>query len=276
MAGNIKGITIEFKGDTTKLQKALRDVRKESRDVQKELKQIDTGLKFNPTNVNLWRQKQQALKETIKQTEKNLAELKHAQDSLDAQGVDRTSEEYRELEREIIKTEDRLKTFKAELKTIQSPELKALSEKFKQVGTKMQEVGKEMISTGKTLSTHVTAPIVGIGAAAVKVTSDFDTSMSQVQAISGATGDQLEALRSKAREMGTTTKFSAAESADAMYYMALAGWKTEDMLQGLDGIMNLAAAGGSDLATTSDIVTDSLTAFGMSAQRPVTLRMCLL
>ena len=90
--------------------------------------------------------------------------------------------------------------------------------------------------------------------------------MSKVQAVSGASNEQLQRLSDKAKEMGATTKFSATEAADAMNYMAMAGWKTEDMLNGIDGIMNLAAASGEDLATTSDIVTDALTAFGLSAQ----------
>ena len=89
--------------------------------------------------------------------------------------------------------------------------------------------------------------------------------MSKVAAVSGATGEDLDALRDKAREMGAKTKFSASEAADAMNYMAMAGWKTGDMLDGIEGIMNLAAASGEDLATTSDIVTDALTAFGLTA-----------
>lgn len=100
----------------------------------------------------------------------------------------------------------------------------------------------------------------------IKVGAGFDTAMANVAAISGASGDSLDALRDKAKEMGATTKFSASEAADAFGYMAMAGWKTEDMLAGIDGIMNLAAASGEDLATTSDIVTDALTAFGMSAE----------
>ena len=100
----------------------------------------------------------------------------------------------------------------------------------------------------------------------IKVGAGFDTAMANVAAISGASGDSLDALRDKAKEMGATTKFSASEAADAFGYMAMAGWKTEDMLAGIDGIMNLAAASGEDLATTSDIVTDALTAFGLSAE----------
>lgn len=118
----------------------------------------------------------------------------------------------------------------------------------------------------------VTAAIGGLtaalGAAAgysIKVGAGFESSMSNVAAISGAAGAELEALTDKAKEMGAKTKFSAIESADALAYMAMAGWKTEDMLGGLEGIMNLAAASGEDLAATSDIVTDAMTAFGMQA-----------
>ena len=90
--------------------------------------------------------------------------------------------------------------------------------------------------------------------------------MSKVQAISGATGDELDKLTQKAQELGSKTKFSASESAEAFQYMAMAGWKTEDMLNGIDGIMNLAAASGENLGTVSDIVTDALTAFGLQAK----------
>ena len=104
-----------------------------------------------------------------------------------------------------------------------------------------------------------------LGVAAIKVGSSFEAEMSKVSAISGASADDFKALSEKAKEMGASTKFSATESAQAMEYMAMAGWKTEDMLSGIEGIMNLAAASGENLATTSDIVTDALTAFGLSA-----------
>lgn len=131
---------------------------------------------------------------------------------------------------------------------------------------KIQGVGGALTTIGGTLTRNVTLPIVGAGVAAVKVAADFDSGMSKVQAISGATGEDLDKLRDKAREMGSKTKFSASEAADAMSYMAMAGWKTGDMLDGIEGIMNLAAASGEDLATTSDIVTDALTAFGLKAK----------
>lgn len=99
----------------------------------------------------------------------------------------------------------------------------------------------------------------------IETYKDFEAAMSQVQAISGATSTELAKLTNKAKEMGATTKFTAEESAQAFNYMAMAGWKTDDMLNGIEGILSLAAASGEDLATTSDIVTDALTAFNMKA-----------
>ena len=109
-------------------------------------------------------------------------------------------------------------------------------------------------------------PIVGLSTAAVKTGMSFDAAMSQVQAISKASGDDFDRLRDKAREMGAKTKFSATEAAQAMFYMAMAGWDTEKMLNGIEGVMNLAAASGESLASTSDIVTDALTAFKLEAK----------
>ena len=110
------------------------------------------------------------------------------------------------------------------------------------------------------------ASLGALGTAAIKVGADFEAGMSTVAAISGATDEELTALTEKAKEMGAVTKFSATESAEAMQYMAQAGWRAEDMISGIEGVMNLAAASGEDLALTSDIVTDALTAFGLEAK----------
>lgn len=109
------------------------------------------------------------------------------------------------------------------------------------------------------------AAVGAFAAFSVKTGMDFEAQMSKVQAISGATATEVEALTAKAKEMGATTTFSATESAQALEYMAMAGWKTDQMIGGLPGIMNLAAASGEDLAEVSDIVTDALTAFGLKA-----------
>ena len=133
-------------------------------------------------------------------------------------------------------------------------------------GKQIQNAGKTIANAGATLTKAVTLPIAGVATAAVKTAADFEAAMSEVGAISGASGEDMAKLTAKAKEMGATTAFSASESAEAMKYMAMAGWKTADMTEGIAGIMNLAAASGEDLATTSDIVTDGLTAFGMAAK----------
>lgn len=130
---------------------------------------------------------------------------------------------------------------------------------------KVSSIAKTGIATAVTAISGMSTALAGVAGYSIKVGSSFEAGMSKVQAVSGASNEQLQRLSDKAKEMGATTKFSATEAADAMNYMAMAGWKTEDMLNGIDGIMNLAAASGEDLATTSDIVTDALTAFGLSA-----------
>lgn len=122
----------------------------------------------------------------------------------------------------------------------------------------MSEIGRKAVDV-------VGGSISGMAKGVVDAGMSFDSAMSSVAAISGATGKDFDMLRSKAKEMGATTQFSATEAANAMEYMAMAGWKAEDMTSGISGIMNLAAASGADLATTSDIVTDALTAFGQTA-----------
>ena len=130
----------------------------------------------------------------------------------------------------------------------------------------LKKVGEGISSVGKKLTAGLTLPIAGIAIASTKTAGDFEAAMNQVSAISGATGKDLDSLTQLAKDMGATTKFSASESAEALTYMGMAGWKTEDMLSGLPGVLNLASAGGTDLATTSDIVTDGLTAMGLTAK----------
>ena len=144
-------------------------------------------------------------------------------------------------------------------------DLKVFGDKSATAEQKLNGLSSAFKTTGSLLSKNVTLPIVGVGAAAVKTATDFEAGMSEVKAISGATGSELDDLRNKAIEMGAKTKFSASDSAEAFKYMAMAGWDASQMMDGIAGIMDLAAASGEDLATTSDIVTDALTAFGLQA-----------
>ena len=262
MAGRIKGITVEIGGDTTGLEKALKSVNTTIRNTQSQLKDVNRLLKLDPSNTELLSQKQRALKDAIGATTDKLETLKQAQAQAKQQleNGDLGQDKYDALQREIIETEQELRRLQEEAASTSV----ALS-KIDQAGKKMEAFGDSVTHAGQTIMPASMA-VAGLGAAAVKTAADFDAGMSKVAAISGATGEDLDALRDKAREMGAKTKFSASEAASAMEYMAMAGWKTEDMLGGIEGIMNLAAASGEDLATTSDIVTDALTAFGLTAQ----------
>ena len=263
MADRIKGITIKIGGDTSELSSALKDVTADLRATQNSLKDVNKLLKLDPGNVTLLTQKQEALSKATDDVKERLAKEKEALEQMkNSDGFDKNSEQAKALERQIIADEQELKKLTEETKRFGS----VGAQQVAAVGTKMEEIGGKISGVGDKMTKYVTTPVVGLGAAAVKITADFDSAMSQVQAISGATGTDFDALRDKAREMGAQTKFSATESAEAMNYMAMAGWEAEDMLNGIEGIMNLAAASGEELALTSDIVTDGLTAFGMSAK----------
>ena len=180
--GTVKGITISFAGDTTKLDKALRQIKNSTKDIDKELKNVDKALKFNPTSVELWRQKQDLLRQKIKETENNLKELKNMQSQMDAQGIDKNSEAYRRVQREIIETESKLKHFVAEEKKIGQVNLRAASEQFKKIGTNLESAGRAMSG----LSRAAAAVVASIGALTVKSgrwADDMNT-MSKVYSIS--------------------------------------------------------------------------------------------
>lgn len=262
MAGNrIRGITVEIGGDTTKLQTALKGVNTEIRNTQSQLKDVEKLLKLDPGNTELIAQKHRLLAQAVSETREKLETLKTAQQQADEALRNGTisQDQYDALQREIVETEQRLRSLEE-----QANQSATALQKIGATGEKLQTVGNKISSVGQKLL-PVTGVVTGLGTAAVKTAADFDSAMSKVAAVSGATGSDFDSLRDKAREMGAKTKFSATEAADAMNYMAMAGWKTEDMLSGIEGVMYLAAASGEDLATTSDIVTDALTAFGLTA-----------
>lgn len=264
MAGSrIKGITVEIDGNVTGLEKALKSGNSTIKTTQSQLKDVERLLKLDPSHTELLSQKQALLKDKIGATKEKLDALKQAQEQAKQQmeSSDLGKDKYDALQREIIETEQELKNLARE-----AAEANTALNKIDAVGKKLESVGNKMSSVGSSMTRYVTAPIVALGTAAIKTTADFDESMSQVKAVSGATGEEFDKLREKAREMGAKTKFSASEAADAFNYMAMAGWKSGEMLDGIEGIMNLAAASGEDLATTSDIVTDALTAFGLKAK----------
>ncbi|WP_460412889.1 phage tail tape measure protein [Paraclostridium bifermentans] len=234
-------------------------------------------IKRYETTISELKGKQKSLTEEIKKTKLELLQMSHTDgnyvglnSSLNKmemelkqveQEIDKTKTKYHELQMEAIQTDTKLNNnLHSTISgwTALEGKLKSVGSSFVGLGNSIQSVGTSMLP--------LTMAVTALGGIVVKTGLEFQSSMSRVQAISGATGNELDKLTQKAREMGAKTVWSAKDSADAMNYMAMAGWKTQDMLDGIGGVLNLASAGATDLARTSDIVTDGLTAMGYKAK----------
>lgn len=278
MANRIKGITVEIGGDTTKLQTALKGVNSSIKDTQSQLRDVEKLLKLDPGNTELLAQKHRLLGEAVAGTKEKLETLKTAAEQANtalANG-EITQDQYDALQREIIETERNLR----ELENQANQSATAL-QKISAVGEKLQSAGDKISSAGEKLL-PVTAGVTGLGAAAVTTAANFESSMSQVQATMGITKDSMsevngesvntmDTLSSLAKKMGSETAFSASECAEALNYLALAGYDTQQMCDTLPTVLNLAAAGGIDLAAASDMVTDAMSALGMGVDEAGTM-----
>lgn len=190
MAGKVKGITIEFRGETTKLDKAIKDVNKETAKLDAELKQVNNALRFNPKNTELMAQKQQILTQKVDATKDKLQALKAAQKEMAADGsVDKNSAEWRDLQREIITTESRLKHFEGELKktSMQSKRLYRLGAAFKDVGGKIEAAGQKL----RGLSTAAGLVVAGMGAVTYKAGAMADE-LNTLSKVTGISTDDLQ------------------------------------------------------------------------------------
>ena len=266
----IKGITVEIGGDTTKLQTALNGVNSEIKNTQSQLKDVEKLLKLDPGNTELLAQKQKLLSDAVSETKEKLTTLKTAAEQANtalANG-DISQEQYDALQREIIETEQDLKKLEEQAKQSDAAlqKIAANGEKLKTVGDNISSAGQKMLP--------VTAAVTGLGTAAVTTAANFESSMSQVQATMGVTKDAMstvegqsvntmDTLSELAKKMGSETAFSAKECADALNYLALAGYDTLQMCDTLPTVLNLAATGDIDLASASDMVTDAMSALGM-------------
>lgn len=231
MAGNIKGLTIEIGGDTTKLDKALKGVNASARDLNSQLREINTSLKFNPKSTELMEQKQRALATAIENTAKKLETLKTAQeqaaDAL-ARG-DIGQDEYDALRREIIKTENQLKSLNGELKSLESKWVTG-GKKIEEYGNKIQSAGEKVGKAGKTLTTKVTAPIVAVGTIAGKAAIDFESAFAGVRKTVEASEEDFAKLEKGIRQMAKELPASAVEIAGVAEAAGQLGIKTENIL----------------------------------------------
>lgn len=263
MAGSrIKGITVEIGGDVTGLEKALKTVNNTIKTTQTQLKDVERLLKLDPSNTELLSQKQKLLADAVSTTKEKLTALKTAQEQARQQmeSGDLGRDKYDALQREIVATEQELQNLAKE-----AANANTALKKIGDVGTTLETVGGKVTSVGQSLTTHVTLPIVAAGTAIVKTAGDFDQSMAQVKAITGATGEDIESLRDLAIDLGAKTAYSAVECADAMTEMGKAGWDTNQILAGMSGVLDAAASSGEGLASVSTIVADAVSGFGLEA-----------
>lgn len=229
MAGKVKGITIEFRGETTKLDKAIKDVNKETAKLDAELKQVNNALRFNPKNTELMAQKQQILTQKVDATKDKLQALKAAQKQMAEDGsVDKNSAEWRDLQREIITTESRLKHFEGELKktSMQSKRLYRLGAAFKDVGGKIEAAGQKL----RGLSTAAGLVVAGLGAITYKAGTMADelNTLSKVTGIStgdlqmyAATADLVDVSVEDMAKAHQRLKKSMASDSSAEYFKQL-------------------------------------------------------
>lgn len=257
MAGNIKGITIEFNGDTTKLDKALRQVRTSTKDIDKELKQVNNALKFNPTNVDLWRQKQELLNQKVSKTEENLKNLKSVQAQMDAKGVDKQSEAYRAVQREIITTESKLKNFKKQLAEVGNANLKALSQGFSEAGKKIESAGQSM----RGLSIAAAGVVASLGAISYKAGVAADD-LNTLSKVTGIGTDELQKYKyaSDLVDVSVESVAGANKKLAKNAYSAVNGSKSQ--AEAFEKLGVSVTDSNGNLRDSEDIFQDTITALG--------------
>lgn len=254
-------VTIETKLDNSGAEKGLNDLKKEVESSSKSTAQeIDKASDQAQKSVE---EVAKSAEKTGKQVEKSAKDSASKAGQAAKQGADTAA---KGTESASTKMQQSHKKVKDTAKESADGAKKSWEESNQSTVASTESATSKMAGLMKKSAAVIGVASVAAAKKTIDVGKSFETGMSEVQAISGASGKDLEKLSAKAKQMGATTKFSATESATALKYMAMAGWKTNQMVSGLSGVMNLAAASGEDLGTVSDIVTDSMTAFGLKAK----------
>ena len=244
MDGTIKGITIEFRGDTTSLDDALRKIKNETKGIDSNLREVNRGLKFNPSSVELWRQKQTLLTQKLNETKEKVALLKDTLKKVDAGEIEMSAEETDRLKRELVEAESKAKYFSAELRKIGNVNLRALGEQLKAVGDKMTEVGKN-------LTTKVTLPLAAVGTVAAKKFAEVDKTMQLTNSTMGNSAQEAELLNKAMKSAAASSTYGMSDAATATLNFARAGLSAQQAADALAPAMALAAGEGGELDTVS-------------------------
>lgn len=296
MAGSIKGITVEINGEAKGLLSAIRDVEKTSKGLNSELRQVNNGLKYDPKNTVLLAQKTQLLGEAAAESRKKLEILRNVQEQVNEQfsNGEISAEQYRAFQREVTSTERALRNLQREQRNLIASN-NQVSESYKKIAKATAEVAKEALKLsvsamtksleagikGFSMYTEAFSKTVGtvtalMGGFSTKVGMDFEKAMTTVASTMGMTSEDIHGgsqefkdLSKAAIDAGMATKFSSTEAAQALNYLALAGYDAQKQITALPVVLDLAIAGEMELAVASDMVTDSMSALGIGTENLV-------
>ena len=265
MADKIRGITIELNGDSTGLMKAVKQVNGSLKQTQSALKDVNKLLKLDPGNTQLLAQKQDYLKKAISDTSKKLEEEKKLLDELKKSGdSDKTVEQQRALERQIAETSSKLDGLKKEAKEFGN----VASQQFGLAAAKIKEVGAKVTEVGKGMTTHVTAPIMAIGAASMVAFSEVDAAMDTIVVKTGASGDALKEMQDIVGELATTIPVSFEDAGTAVGEVNTRFGATGEELEKLSAkFLKFAQINGTDVNSTIDATQKSMAAWGIQADQ---------
>lgn len=264
MASNrIKGLTIEIGGDPSGLIDSLKDVDKSLRNTQTQLRDVNKLLKLDPKNTELLKQKQALLGKQVEDTKKRLDQLTEAQRQMDANGVDRNSEQYRNLQREIIETENKLKSAEDAAKQFGS----VIGQQLQAIGSELKETGDKIKGVGDSLTKNVTAPIAAIGGAAMAGWAQLDEGLDIVTKKTGATGEAMEGFESIVKNIGKSIPTSFATAGEAVGEVNTRFGVTGQELEDLSSLfIKFADINDTDVTGSVDSVQKVLAAFGLQAE----------
>ena len=276
MANRIKGIIVEIGGDTVGLQKALKDVNDKSKNVYSELKEVEKALKLDPTNTELLAQKQQLLSKQTEIAKEKLSALKEVQKQVEEQFKNGQigEEQYRAFQREVAVAEGNLKNLEEQLEDT-NENTKDLGDSFEKSESKLAkfgEVAKQVGQMALQAFKEMAGQAVDFCKSAVSVGQEFDSSMSQVAATLGMTtdaiknnvngaGDTFDMLREKAKEMGSSTNFSASQAADGLNTLAMSGYSAKESVEMIEDVLHLSAAGSIDMANAAGYISGAMKGF---------------
>ncbi|KAI3350152.1 phage tail tape measure protein [Clostridium botulinum] len=262
--------------------KSSKDFESSSEGLKNKLTYLEKKYEVNNLKLQAYKQKMDEAKNAIAKKEEQLSKLTNAEE-VNEKAVEKASnqltrmkETLRDTERNISLTEAEMKNLSNETENVnvalKKNELEQYSKKLKNISENLNSLGDKLTNAGSKISTlggnlmKLSSPLLAFSGYSAKVAMDFEEGMDTVQALSGATGKDLELLSDKAKEMGASTSKSAKESADALGFMSLAGWDVNQMLTGLEPILRMSEAANSDLSLTSDLVTDSMSALGVEVE----------